>query len=130
MSSAIVLPSNDEWVQQHIQALFQSTTQEEFDTAFDNFFTKSATSFTLNGAKLSRDEYKKKIQDDHLGGLAKASVDVQFKGTVDSPPSISQIATVTPYLAQAHSSHTKIIYFATERFVHRRVLQRYFLREG
>ena len=83
MSANIVLPNNSDWIKQRIESLYQAKTQDDFNEAFDNFISKNAKSFTFNGEKLTRDEYKQKIQDQRV---LERSTFIFFQGVVDSPP--------------------------------------------
>ena len=80
---SIVLPNNSAWIQQRLTTLYQASTQDDFNDAFDAFISKKATSFTLNGQKLSRDQYKQKIQDERV--LERQAI-LFFNGVVDSAP--------------------------------------------
>ncbi|KAJ6479022.1 hypothetical protein C8R45DRAFT_832855, partial [Mycena sanguinolenta] len=72
-------PLND-WAQQHLSAILKATTQTEFDSAFDAFVSKNAT-ITVNGKKVSRDEYQKQLQGE---GFDEAGATVQFSGAVEA----------------------------------------------
>ena len=65
MSSAIALPDLEAWAQQHLTALIQANTQNDFDTAFDNFIAKHVK-ITFNGVSLTRDQYKQQLQGERL----------------------------------------------------------------
>ncbi|KAI0338586.1 hypothetical protein BDW22DRAFT_1337653 [Trametopsis cervina] len=81
MTSNIVLPSLSSWAQSHITALFQATTPEDFDSAFDAFLAAHVESITVNGETLTKEQYKQRLQ------RAKAfeqGAEVTFLGTVEA----------------------------------------------
>jgi len=69
-----------DWAQDSINALMQATAAE-FDQAFDNFIANDAH-ITLNGKRISRDAYKKAIEDETSG---ETSASVNFLGSVENP---------------------------------------------
>ncbi|KAJ6476358.1 hypothetical protein C8R45DRAFT_1102616 [Mycena sanguinolenta] len=81
MSVNIVLPPLKTWAQQHLSSIIQATTQTTFNSAFDAFVSKNAT-ITVNGKKVSRDEYQKQLQGE---GFDEAGATVQFSGAVEVP---------------------------------------------
>ncbi|CAL1697450.1 unnamed protein product [Somion occarium] len=86
MTSNIILLPLTNWVQQHLTAIFQTTKAADFNSAFDAFIAKDAT-ITVNGQKLTRDQYKQQIQGEKF---AEASAQVKFIGTVEVPDSEDQ----------------------------------------
>lgn len=53
MSSAIVLPTLTQWVENHLTAIIQAKTQTELESTLDAFFSKNAT-IIVNGTQISR----------------------------------------------------------------------------
>ncbi|KAF9265112.1 hypothetical protein L218DRAFT_998087 [Marasmius fiardii PR-910] len=62
MTSNIVLPPAATWARQHLSSLIQATSQETFNSAFDSFISRDVKEITLNGTRISRDEYKEKFR--------------------------------------------------------------------
>ncbi|THU95987.1 hypothetical protein K435DRAFT_778771 [Dendrothele bispora CBS 962.96] len=81
MSTAIVLPQLGSWAQNHIRAIVQATNEADFDGAFDAFVAKDAE-ITFNGKKISRDEYKTRLQTE---AFRETGAQVVFNGTVQVP---------------------------------------------
>lgn len=79
MTSAIVLPSLTNWVKQHLTALLKTTTQEDFDAAFNSFISQNVT-ITLNGKHLTRDQYKQQLQGEKF---EESGALVNFLGSVE-----------------------------------------------
>ncbi|KIK65093.1 hypothetical protein GYMLUDRAFT_160159 [Collybiopsis luxurians FD-317 M1] len=78
---AIVLPQLGPWAEGHLQSIIQATNQKDFDDAFDAFFAKEVQ-VTFNGAKISRDDYKKQLRGeafDEVGAV------VTFNGITTVP---------------------------------------------
>ncbi|KAF7373248.1 hypothetical protein MSAN_00533700 [Mycena sanguinolenta] len=87
MSVNIVLPPLKTWAQGHLSSIIKATTQTAFDSAFDAFVSKNAT-ITVNGKKVSRDEYQKQLQGEEFD---EAGADVQFNGAVEVPAESNSI---------------------------------------
>ncbi|KAL0579224.1 hypothetical protein V5O48_002786 [Marasmius crinis-equi] len=81
MTSNIVLPPADTWAQQHLETLIKASSQADFDSAFDAFISKDVREIVLNGAAVSRDEYKQKFRSQVFD---ERSAVVSFTGTVAS----------------------------------------------
>ena len=81
MTSAIALPPLDIWAKERLTALIQAKTQADFNAAFDSFIANDAR-IIFNGAKLSRDEYKKQLQGERV---LEASATVDITDTVVAP---------------------------------------------
>ncbi|OBZ74503.1 hypothetical protein A0H81_05157 [Grifola frondosa] len=81
MTSNIVLPSLPNFVEQHITAIFNAKTAEDFDNAFEACFSKHV-SVTVNGKHISRDECKKQLQGEKTG---ETSAEVTFNNIVAVP---------------------------------------------
>jgi len=81
MSVNIVLPPLRTWAEQHLSSIIKATTQTAFDAAFDGFLSKHVT-VTVNGKKVSRDDYKKQLQGE---GFDEAGATVAFSGAVEVP---------------------------------------------
>ncbi|KAI5120010.1 hypothetical protein M0805_008471 [Coniferiporia weirii] len=67
-SSGIVLPAGPllkTWTEQRLTVLFTAKTQADFDRAFDDFVTENIE-VTFNGAYLTREEYKRRLQGRRL----------------------------------------------------------------
>jgi len=82
MSVAIVLPTLTAWVEGHLSAVLKASTTANFDSAFDGFVSKHAT-ITVNGRRLSRDEYKQQLLGE--SAVNKESTSVKFDGVVEVP---------------------------------------------
>ncbi|KAJ7579729.1 hypothetical protein C8J56DRAFT_963487 [Mycena floridula] len=78
MTSAIVLPRLSAWTEGHVQALFTAKTEADFESAFDVFLAKNV-SVTVNGAHITRDAYKQRLQADRA---LERSATVTFGGVV------------------------------------------------
>jgi hypothetical protein len=91
MSVNIVLPPLRSWAEQHLSSIIKATTQTAFDSAFEAFLSKHAT-ITVNGKKVSRDEYKKQLQGE---GFDEAGAIVQFSGAVEVPSESNSIQVST-----------------------------------
>ncbi|THG95846.1 hypothetical protein EW026_g5882 [Hermanssonia centrifuga] len=63
--------------------MFQASTQETFDAAFEAFFAKH-TDLTINGKKVARAQYKEDIWNEK-SSRSKFSVTFKFPGTVEVP---------------------------------------------
>ena len=72
-----------DWVQQHVRALYTAKSQDAFDRAFDAFVARDAR-IQLNGAPVSREQYKKTIQGESQGPFA-AGATVTFERVVSVP---------------------------------------------
>ncbi|KAL4245432.1 hypothetical protein ABKN59_009464 [Abortiporus biennis] len=81
MSTAIVLPTLTNWAKQHITAILQATNQQTFDNAF-NAFLANNVSITVNGDKMTRDQYKKMMQGEKFD---EAGASVSYAGAVEVP---------------------------------------------
>ncbi|OCH92814.1 hypothetical protein OBBRIDRAFT_402393 [Obba rivulosa] len=81
MTANIVLPSLTNWAEQHVQAIFNATTQSDFDSAFDNFLAQNAK-ITVNGKHISRDQYKTRLQAENP---IEVQVSLTFDGAVEVP---------------------------------------------
>jgi len=79
--SNIVLPPLTTWTEEHLTTLIQASTQDAFDTAFDNFISQNVD-ITFNGAPLTRDQYKQQVQSEQL--LERAAT-VTFNSIVQAP---------------------------------------------
>ncbi|KAI0819818.1 hypothetical protein BC628DRAFT_1423461 [Trametes gibbosa] len=76
MSSAIVLPSLPNWVQQRVSALYGAKSVDAFNSAFDLFVSEHAT-IRVNGNEMTRAEYKSLLQ-----GQTSADTSAGISGTV------------------------------------------------
>jgi hypothetical protein len=81
MTSNIVLPSLSSWAQSHITALFQATTSDEFNVAFDAFLAKDVEAIYVNGERLSKDQYKAHLQ---TARALERAAEVHYLGTVEA----------------------------------------------
>ncbi len=66
------------FVQLGLTAIYQSTTIDNFNAAFDSVFAKSLKDITFNGQTLTRDQYKTKIRTGQP--LARPASSVTFGG--------------------------------------------------
>ncbi|KDQ62740.1 hypothetical protein JAAARDRAFT_30645 [Jaapia argillacea MUCL 33604] len=81
MTSAIVLPNLTQWTESRITAILKATSTTDFDQAFDAFIAPDAQ-ITVNGAPLTRDQYKQQLAGE---GLLEALASVTFNGAVEVP---------------------------------------------
>ena len=77
------LPPNDLWFEGCFGAIAAAKSDEDFDKAFDNFVSKSADPFVMNGVKLNRAQFKHLIGQRR--GLEK-SASMKFLGVVTTAP--------------------------------------------
>jgi len=84
MTAAIVLPSLTDWTKGKLAALIEANTQPKFDEVFDSFLAKEAV-VTFNGAHVSREEYKQRLQEQ--SALNQQSASVKFDAAVELPTS-------------------------------------------
>jgi hypothetical protein len=84
---AFVLPSLTDWAEGHLSAILTSTTEADFDNAFDAFLSTNAH-ISVNGKQLSRDQYKQQLLGE--SAVNKESASVQFNGTVEVPTDAEQ----------------------------------------
>ena len=81
MASNIVLPTLTAWAEQHITTLFTTTNQDDFNAAFDAFFTKDAQ-ITVNSQSVSLADYKTAIWQ---AKFLESGAQVAFSGAVQVP---------------------------------------------
>ena len=91
MTSAIVLPPLPTWAEQHLTALIQAKTQDDFNTAFDNFISNNVE-VTFNGAPLTRDQYKQQLQSERF---LERSASIAIKNVVSAPKLNTQASAVS-----------------------------------
>ncbi|KAH9921639.1 uncharacterized protein B0H18DRAFT_880049 [Fomitopsis serialis] len=70
-----------QWIEFNISALYKATTQAAFDIAFDILLHEDAQIY-VNGARFTRDEYKRHLQDQKL---LEYSATVTFSNAVQVP---------------------------------------------
>jgi hypothetical protein len=87
-----VLPPLTQWAESHLTALYQATNADDFTTAFDNFISKDVVSITVNGAKMTRDEYKQTIQQQQF---LENSATLKFENVVQALPESADATTVS-----------------------------------
>lgn len=51
----------ESYVEQNLTLILKASSEDAFNTAFDNFYSKELKDITFNGKKISRDQYKKQI---------------------------------------------------------------------
>jgi hypothetical protein len=79
----IFLPVNlTRWTEYKLTSLLEAKTQETFDKAFDDFLAADAK-VTVNGAEVTRDEYKKQMRDSGALGLISEGATVRFEASVE-----------------------------------------------
>lgn len=81
MTANIVLPNLTNWAEQHLQSIWNATSQSDFDSAFNNFVAENAT-ITVNGNHVSRDQYKQRLLGENP---IEAKVQLTFNGAVEVP---------------------------------------------
>jgi len=102
----IVLPSLSQWTQDHITALIKATSQSDLTHALDNFLSQDAV-ITVNGEKLSRDDFAKQIQSETF---SETNATVTFLGTVEVPTNKDQrVEVIDPTHPYTTFSFQKII---------------------
>ena len=69
------------WARQSITAVFQATSPDKFDTAFDSFISNDAKSIVVNGKNMSRDQWKHTLKEMRAN---EKSAEVKFLGTVET----------------------------------------------
>lgn len=74
------IPPLTAFVQLGLTAIYEASSLDDFNSAFDSVFAQSLTDITFNGQTLSRDEYKSKIRSQQP--LATPASSVTFGGTV------------------------------------------------
>ncbi|KLO11633.1 hypothetical protein SCHPADRAFT_854963 [Schizopora paradoxa] len=74
------IPPLTAFVQLGLTAVYEASSLDDFNSAFDSVFAQSLKDITFNGQKLSRDEYKTKIRSQQP--LATPASSVTFGGTV------------------------------------------------
>ncbi|KAJ7475061.1 hypothetical protein FB451DRAFT_1247409 [Mycena latifolia] len=79
MTAHIVLPPLKNWAEDHLSAIIKAETQAVVDEAVETFLAKDAT-FTVNGKRVSRDEYKNQLR-----GPLEQSATVKFSDAVEVP---------------------------------------------
>ncbi|KAJ7474989.1 hypothetical protein FB451DRAFT_1247199 [Mycena latifolia] len=79
MPAHIDLPPLKNWAEDHLSTIIKAKTQAVVDEAFDTFLAKDAT-LTVNGKRVSRDEYKNQLR-----GLLEQSATVKFSDAVEVP---------------------------------------------
>jgi hypothetical protein len=91
MSVNIVLPPLKTWAEQHLSSIIKATTKPAFDSAFEAFLSKQAK-ITVNGKSVSRDDYRKQLEDE---GFDEAGAAVHFTGAVEVPSESNDIQVST-----------------------------------
>ncbi|KAH8093132.1 hypothetical protein BXZ70DRAFT_950206 [Cristinia sonorae] len=86
MSTAAVLPGLTDWVKQHVTTLYTATSKDAFTDAFNAFVAKNA-SITVNGKKISRDQYMQQLLSQKF---EEAGAEVNFLATVEVPADPTQ----------------------------------------
>ncbi|KAL5510996.1 hypothetical protein ACEPAG_3715 [Sanghuangporus baumii] len=65
MSSSTILPprlqSLSDWAKQNLTALITAESNDDFNTAFDQFVSKHVKKIVFNDRELTRDEYKQRL---------------------------------------------------------------------
>ncbi|KAL1938302.1 hypothetical protein VTO73DRAFT_11753 [Trametes versicolor] len=89
MSSAIVLPDLPHYVQQRVSAMYGATTAEAFDAAFDAFVSQHA-SIRVNGAAMSREDYKALLQGQTAVDTSEGIAGIVTVNNIVSVPSLSK----------------------------------------
>ena len=70
------------WLQQHLQEVYQATTQQDFQSALEAFVAPHAT-IVLNGKKVSRSEYMQQVWGEP--SAQQTSAQLVFNDTVEVP---------------------------------------------
>ncbi len=92
MSSIPLLPTLSTWAQNRLTALFSATTQDDFDTAYENFVAKQVH-ITVNGKHVSRADYKTQLWQEK--GL-ESGAEVSYPGTVEVPGTDGELVCLDP----------------------------------
>ncbi|KAH8093133.1 hypothetical protein BXZ70DRAFT_1066866 [Cristinia sonorae] len=110
MSAPIVLPTLKEWVEQHVRAIYVAEPGKEFDIAFNTFIHEHAT-ITVNGRKLSRQEYKKQLETqkaDQKSAVVEFLSAVEVAGDNHKPPLTGDVGTAFQVTIDERFPHTGI----------------------
>ncbi|KZT18604.1 hypothetical protein NEOLEDRAFT_1079790, partial [Neolentinus lepideus HHB14362 ss-1] len=78
---SIVPPSLTQWTEEHLSAIFEATTAQDFEQAFDSFIAPDAV-ITVNDISTSVAQYKQQL---HGEGFLEASATVKYDGAVEVP---------------------------------------------
>ena len=77
-SSNIFLPVLSDWAEQRITAIYNATTETDFDIAF-NAFISSKCHIIVNGKEMTREQYRQQLRREKSG---ESSAQVKFLGNV------------------------------------------------
>lgn len=91
-ANAPIIRTLSDWTEQRITALYQPTTKQQFQEAFNAFVAKHAE-ITLNGKKISREHFEEQLWDTQTD---KKSASVTYLGTVDVPKDANEPLEVCP----------------------------------
>ncbi|PPQ66403.1 hypothetical protein CVT26_011271 [Gymnopilus dilepis] len=86
MAANIVLPSLTNWTEQHITAIFQATSQDDFTSAV-NAFLSDKVQITVNGQSVSRTDFVNQLSAETA---LEQSATVTFSGAVEVPADSTQ----------------------------------------
>ncbi|KAF9476912.1 hypothetical protein BDN70DRAFT_881838 [Pholiota conissans] len=81
MTTAVLLLPLDQWVQQHLTTIIESTEDVALHTEMNHFMAQHAA-ITINGAHMSRQEFMKQIKAENA---AEMKANITFKDSVMVP---------------------------------------------
>jgi len=81
MSTNIVLPTLSKWTEDHVSAIYTSTSQPDTTNALDNFLSKNVV-IKVNGKEISRTDLTKELQTEKF---LEAGAIVSFNNVVEVP---------------------------------------------
>ena len=75
------------FIENSLTSIYKAVSNDDFNTAFDDFYAQSLSDTTLNGQKLSRAQYKNTIsaQRPNFEGLPHPAQNIVFDGVVVTP---------------------------------------------
>ncbi|PSR76824.1 hypothetical protein PHLCEN_2v8205 [Hermanssonia centrifuga] len=110
MSSIPLLPNLSTWAQNRLTAIFQATTQDDFDLAYENFVAKQVH-ITVNGKHVSRADYKTQLWQEK--GL-ESGAEVSYPGTVEVPGTDGELSGLVGLFLQATVAEKLLVFGAPE----------------
>lgn len=82
MSVNIVLPTLSAWAASRLTGILESKTQDDFNVAFDATFAADCN-ITVNGKRLSRNEYKADLLQQSAAGPEESDAAVNIEGQTE-----------------------------------------------
>lgn len=82
--NAIKLPSIIQWSQEHIQAVFESSSDEKSIQAIEETFSSDIKA-TINGKQVNRDEIKQLVLSMRAGSSDSGGLRIEWKHVIEAP---------------------------------------------